>query len=167
MTESDDEETGLLKASRQSSTLSTGSRSKCMKCNQLESENLTLKAELLELRKKEASIAEVMWLIRVKQIDNLIWYFIVGPSLQHIRNITCSQKGTCPSCDPGSWADGWDCHRRSEQCHTKVCPYCKLHAYNISTFWKPGITSQLKYGQRTGNRLFEWLNNLNVKVPKL
>merc|ERR1711971_388866 len=59
MTESDDEETGLLKASRQSSTRSTGSRSKCMKCNQLESENLTLKAELLELRKKEASIAEL------------------------------------------------------------------------------------------------------------
>ena len=60
MTESDDEETGLLKASRQSSTRSTGSRSKCMKCNQLELENLTLKAELLELRKKEASIAEVI-----------------------------------------------------------------------------------------------------------
>ena len=68
MTESDDEETGLLKASRQSSTLSTGSRSKCMKCNQLESENLTLKAELLELRKKEASIAEVILLISLKYI---------------------------------------------------------------------------------------------------
>ena len=54
MTESDDEETGLLIASRQSST---GSRSKL---DQLERENLELKAELLELRKKEASIAEVM-----------------------------------------------------------------------------------------------------------
>ena len=57
MTESDDEETGLLKATRQSST---GSRSKCMRCNQVEFENMELKAELLELRKKEASIAEVM-----------------------------------------------------------------------------------------------------------
>ena len=58
MADSDDEETGLLIAHRKKS--STASGSKCAKCNQLEFENLELKAELLELRKKEGSIAEVI-----------------------------------------------------------------------------------------------------------
>ena len=49
MTESDDEETGLLIAHQKKS--STASGSKCPQCNQLEFEILELKAELLELRK--------------------------------------------------------------------------------------------------------------------
>ena len=65
MTESDDEETGLLRASRNNSA----SGSKCTKCRKLEFENLELKAELIELRKKEGSIAEVMQLIRVLLIN--------------------------------------------------------------------------------------------------
>ena len=56
MAGSDDEETGLLSASRNNSS----SGSKCSKCRQLEFENLELKAELIELRKKEGSIAEVI-----------------------------------------------------------------------------------------------------------
>ena len=56
MTGSDDEETGLLEASRNNGAYG----SKCTDCRKLEFENLELKAELIELRKKEGSIAEVI-----------------------------------------------------------------------------------------------------------
>ena len=79
MMSEDDEETGLLIASRKKSII-TSSRSRCAKCNHLEIENLELKAELLELRKKEGSIAEVDEKFPIQKI---ILFFKDGSLLQH------------------------------------------------------------------------------------
>ena len=57
LSESDDEKIELLNSSQKQSY--GGASSKCAKCNQLEFEILELKAELMEIRKKEGTIAEV------------------------------------------------------------------------------------------------------------